>query len=164
MTITLVTGANKGIGFETARQLATLGHHVIMAGRDAARIAAAAEALKTEGLTVEALVLDVTDAASIAAAHDHIAQTHGVLDVLVNNAGVMRDGTVKVDVAQVADWRATFDTNVFGMVALTTALIPLLRQSTAGRIVNVSSILGSARLNGDPNSPFWRLHHDVHGL
>lgn len=154
MTITLVTGANKGIGFETARQLATLGHHVILAGRDEQRVKSAADVLKAEGLTVEPLVLDVTNATSIAAAHDHIKKTHGVLDVLVNNAGVMRDGTVRVDTAQVEDWRTTFDTNVFGIVALTTALIPLLRQSSAGRIVNVSSILGSAQLNGDANSPF----------
>lgn len=154
--IALVTGANKGIGLETVRQLAREGVHVILASRDGPKGAAAAAKLKGEGLAVEAITLDVTDAASIAAAVKAVGAQHGRLDILINNAGVaMQDGTQKVSEQKLDTWRRTFDTNVFGLIAVTQAFMPLLEKSSAGRIVNLSSILGSVTLHADPKSPIY---------
>lgn len=154
--IALVTGATRGIGFETVRQLASHGVHVLLAGRDSSRAVAAALRLQGEGLNVEAIELDVVDAASIAAAAKLVEAKHGHLDILVNNAGVLADDAQKKPSEQsLATWRKTFDTNVFGLVAVTQAFLPLLRKSDAGRIVNVSSILGSITLHSDPKSPIY---------
>ncbi len=154
--IALITGAAKGIGFETARQLAQTGVHVIVAARSQAKADEAAAALKAEGLTVEALALEVTDAASIAAAVTSVTARHGRLDILINNAGVMQDdGSKKVSEQSLAVWHSTFDTNVFGVIAVTQAFLPLLHKSAAGRIVNLSSILGSNTLHSIPGSPIY---------
>jgi NAD(P)-dependent dehydrogenase (short-subunit alcohol dehydrogenase family) len=154
--IALVTGANKGIGFETARQLAQAGIHVILASRDGAKGAAAVQKLKAEGLDVEALTLDVNESASIEAAVKSVASKHGRLDILINNAGVgIADGSKKVSEQKMDTWRRTFDTNVFGLIAVTQAFLPLLEKSDAGRIVNLSSILGSITLHSDPKSPIY---------
>jgi NAD(P)-dependent dehydrogenase (short-subunit alcohol dehydrogenase family) len=154
--IALVTGATRGIGFETVRQLAQQGVHVILAGRDQAKAVAAALELQSHGLGVEAIALDVTDANSIAAAARQVEAKHGHLDILVNNAGVLADDAQKKPSEQSLDtWRKTFDTNVFGLIAVTQAFLPLLRKSDAGRIVNVSSILGSIALHNDPKSPIY---------
>ena len=154
--IALVTGATRGIGFETVRQLAQQGLHVILAGRDQAKAVAAALELQSHGLDVEAIALDVTDANSIAAAARQVEAKHGHLDILVNNAGVLADDAQKKPSEQSLDtWRKTFDTNVFGLIAVTQAFLPLLRKSDAGRIVNVSSILGSIALHNDPKSPIY---------
>ena len=154
--IALVTGATRGIGFETVRQLAQQGVHVILAGRDQAKAVAAALELQSLGLDVEAIALDVTDAGSIAGAVRQVEAKHGHLDILVNNAGVLADDAQKKPSEQsLATWRKTFDTNVFGLVAVTQAFLPLLKKSSAGRIVNVSSILGSITLHNDPNSPIY---------
>lgn len=154
--IALVTGATRGIGLETVRQLAANGIHTFLAGRDAERTEHAARSLQDEGLPVEAIVLDVTDADSIAAAATRVREAHGRLDILVNNAGVLLDDDSLLPSAQTIDaWRRTFDTNVFGLVATTRAFLPLLRTSPAGRIVNVSSILGSLALHADPASPIY---------
>jgi NAD(P)-dependent dehydrogenase (short-subunit alcohol dehydrogenase family) len=152
--IALVTGATRGIGFETVRQLAAAGVHTLLAGRDRAKAVDAALKLQAEGLPVEAIVLDVTDAEGIAAAAAAVAEKHGRLDILVNNAGIIADAADTAPSAQsLATWRETFDTNVFGVVAVTQAFLPLLRKSPAGRIVNVSSALGSLALHGDPSQP-----------
>ena len=154
--IALVTGATRGIGLETVRQLAQAGVHTLLAGRDGARASEAALNLQRDGLPVEAITLDVTDAASIAAAVQAVEQRHGRLDILVNNAGIMRDDVTKPPSQQSADaWRSTFDTNVFGLVETTNAFLPLLRNSPAGRIVNVSSLLGSLAAHSDPASPIY---------
>ena len=151
--IALVTGATRGIGLETVRQLAQAGVHVLLAGRDLARATAAAAALKGDGLPVEAIALDVTDPASIAAAVEEVAQRHGRLDILVNNAGILVDEPGKgVSGQSLATWRTTFDTNLFGLVETTQAFLPLLRKSGAGRIVNVSSLLGSLSEHQNPAS------------
>jgi len=154
--VALVTGATRGIGFETARQLATEGVHVLLAGRDRGKAVEAALKLQAEGLPVEAIALDVTREDSIAAAADEVARKHGRLDILVNNAGIARDDAQRKPSEQtLAVWRETFDTNVFGVIAVTQAFLPLLRKSSAGRIVNVSSILGSLALHSDPASPIY---------
>lgn len=156
--IALITGANKGIGFETARQLAQAGMHVILAGRQFSAAQAAAASLQHAGLAAEPIALDVTDSASIAAAVRTIEARHGRLDVLVNNAGVMQDAFDKSPSQQSqAVWRATFDTNVFGLVAVTNAFLPLLASAGGARIVNVSSVLGSMAANIDPASDFYHF-------
>ena len=154
--IALITGANKGIGFETARQLGQQQITVLLGARDAAKGEAAAAKLRAEGLDARALELDVTVSASIQRAADKVAQEFGRLDILVNNAGVMTDDqTKKVSEQSLSAWRTTFETNVFGVVAMTQAFLPLLRKSEAGRIVNLSSILGSNALHSDPQSPIY---------
>jgi NAD(P)-dependent dehydrogenase (short-subunit alcohol dehydrogenase family) len=154
--IALVTGATRGIGRETVRQLAQAGVHVLLAGRDRAKAVAAALELQADGLPVEAIALDVTDAASIAAAAADVARRHGRLDILVNNAGILVDDpALKVSGQTLDTWRATFDTNVFGLIAVTQAFLPLLHKSASARIVNVSSLLGSVALHGDPASPIY---------
>ncbi|TLY52548.1 MAG: SDR family oxidoreductase, partial [Gammaproteobacteria bacterium] len=154
--IALVTGATRGIGLETARQLAQSGVHVILAGRDHAKASSAAETLRQQGLKVEPLALDVADDASIAGAAAAVEAKYGRLDILVNNAGIMVDDMSKTPSQQpLANWRKTFDTNVFGLIAATQAFLPLLQKAPAGRIVNVSSLLGSITHHADPASPIY---------
>jgi NAD(P)-dependent dehydrogenase (short-subunit alcohol dehydrogenase family) len=156
--IALVTGATRGIGLETVRQLAQNNVHVLLAGRDRAKATEAALKLQAEGLPVSAIALDVNDAGSIAAAAKDVEAKHGRLDILVNNAGVLLDDVAKKSSEQSLEaWRQTFDTNVFAVVAVTQAFLPLLRKSDAGRIVNVSSILGSLTLHSDPNSGIYNF-------
>ena len=154
--IALITGANKGIGLETARQLGGLGITVLLGARDAQRGASAVAQLKREGVAVRAVALTVTDAASITAAAAWVEKEFGHLDILVNNAGVLDYATETGPgaVAQ-ASLRATFDTNFFGLIAVTQAFLPLLKKSPAGRIVNLSSILGSIAEHADANSPIY---------
>lgn len=154
--IALVTGATRGIGFETCRQLAQAGVRVLLAGRSSASAGKAADQLDSEGLPVEPVTLDVTNASQIAAVAADIRSRFGHLDILVNNAGVLLDDVaLKPSEQTLACWRETFDTNVFAVVALTQALLPLLRGAPAGRIVNVSSQLGSFGLHTDPASPIY---------
>lgn len=151
--IALVTGATRGIGLETVRQLAETGVHVLLAGRNRDKAVEAALQLQRQGLLVEAIALDVTDSASIAAAAQEIERRHGKLDILVNNAGIMADDADKgVSGQSIATWRKTFDTNLFGVIETTQALLPLIRKSDAGRIVNVSSLLGSISEHQNPES------------
>ena len=153
-TIALVTGANKGIGFETARQLGKRGIHVILAARDAARGAEAVKKLTAEGVSAAALALEVTDAKSVVAAVKEVERRHGHLDILINNAGIL-DYAVETGPTSttVETFRRVFETNFFGLVAVTQAFLPLLRKSAAGRIVNLTSILGSMSEHADRNSP-----------
>lgn len=154
--IILITGANKGIGFETARQLASAGHHVILAARDPDKGAAAVAKLAAEGLRAEAIELDVTSDASIARAVAQVSERHGKLDTLINNAGVAIEGWgTTASQTPIAQWHTIFATNVFAVAAVTQAFLPLLHKSDAGRIVNVSSILGSITLHADPASPIY---------
>ncbi len=154
--IALVTGANKGIGLETARQLAQQNMTVLVGARDAAKGEEAVAELKKEGLEARALEIDVNDSASIKKAAAQVEKEFGHLDILVNNAGVMLDDDEKkVSEQTLETWRKTFDTNVFGLIETTQAFLPLLRQSEAGRIVNLSSILGSITLHAKPGSPVY---------
>ncbi len=151
--IALVTGANKGIGFEIARQLGTQGLTVLAGVRDRARGEAAVQKLRAEDIDAIAIQLDVTDQSSIDAAAAYIDQTYGKLDILVNNAGIsVREGGTPPSTLAIEDLRKTFETNFFGVFAVTKALLPLLRRAEAGRIVNLSSPMGSLGIHSDPGS------------
>ena len=156
MGVVLISGANKGLGFETARQLGKMGYKVLLGSRDAEKGKTAAEQLRSEGLDVVAVKLDVTSQADIDAVALLIDEEFGgVLDVLVNNAGQMVEKSWTNNVTselKVEDIRSTYETNVLAPFALTKALLPALKRSKAGRIVNVSSILGSVSLQGTKGS------------
>lgn len=153
MTTTLITGANKGLGYETARQLIAAGHTVYLGCRDRQRGQSAAERLGARFVQ-----LDVTDDESVSAAATFIGKNGG-MDVLVNNAGVEGRGehnSIISAAAVTADMvREVFDTNVFGVVRVTHAFLPLLQRSPAPVVVNVSSSLGSLNLAGSPESPTY---------
>lgn len=163
--VALVTGANKGIGLGAAEQLSALGMTVLIGARDRQRGEEAAAALRAAGGDAHALVLDVTDPAAVQEAARQIEERFGRLDVLVNNAGITGSGQVSpadahnqvpssVDLDMV---RAVFETNVFGVITVTNAVLPLLRRSPAPRIVNVSSHAASLAITSDPDGPFAAL-------
>jgi NAD(P)-dependent dehydrogenase (short-subunit alcohol dehydrogenase family) len=148
--IALVTGSNKGLGFETGRQLAQRGILVLMSARSATRGTAAVRKLQEEGLPVEFIRLDVTKAEQIRDAAAMISRQFKKLDILVNNAGASfgeDDSPNSTATIVPRDLRRTFDVNFFGLVELTQKLLPLIRKSDAGRIVNVSSIMGSLAIH-----------------
>ena len=153
--IALVTGGNKGIGLEIARQLAQAGVHVVIGARDEGRGRAAADDLASQGLDVRSVRLDLDDEGSIAAAAVAIAATHGRLDILVNNAGIFDTADGPPSTASLAAVRKAMETNFIGALAVTQAMLPLLRAAPAARIVNLASSLGSLTLNGDPGSTYY---------
>lgn len=187
--VALITGANKGIGYEIARGLASDGITVLLGARDAERGSSAAKQLSASGLDVEFVRLDVTDPEVVAEAARTIEASYGQLDVLVNNAGISRPdavagisrphgtagisrpdgaaGSEPVGVIDPSTWlpsgasvdamRAVFDVNVFGIVTVTNAMLPLLRRADAARIVNVTSEVGSFALTLDSSSPYWGM-------
>ncbi|MBV9507772.1 MAG: SDR family oxidoreductase [Acidobacteriia bacterium] len=150
--IALVTGANKGIGYEIARGLAKQGMTVILGCRDQGRGEQAAARLTKEGHEVRPVTLDVTRPETIASAASEIDSSYGKLDVLVNNAGIAMEWQSKPSNVPLASVRQVYETNLFGVIALTQAMVPLLLRSPAARVVNVSSSLGSLCLTSDPNS------------
>jgi NAD(P)-dependent dehydrogenase (short-subunit alcohol dehydrogenase family) len=153
-TIALITGANKGIGFETARLLGTRGMTVLAGARDESRGLEAERALRDGGADAWFVPLDVTDEKSVRQAAQWIDSEYGVLDILVNNAGIaLGDGTGQPSQTTIATMRAVYETNVFGVVAVTNAMLPLLRRAPAGRVVNVSSEVGSITSMTDPAGP-----------
>ncbi|HLI85086.1 MAG TPA: SDR family oxidoreductase [Bryobacteraceae bacterium] len=155
--VALVTGANKGIGYEIARGLAGKGMRVLLACRDLARAEAAAAKLKQERLNVFPVLLDVTRRETIASAAADVEKSYGKLDVLVNNAGIAREWGSKPSNTDIATVREIYDTNLFGAIAMIQTMLPLLLRSEAGRIVNVSSSLGSLQLTSDPSSPMSQV-------
>lgn len=155
-TIALITGANKGIGLETARQLGKRGIHVIIGARDAKRGADAAKQLSAEGISAASVALEVTDENSVFAAVKEIERRHGHLDILINNAGILDYAAdTGPTTTSVSHFKKSFETNFFGLVRVTQAFLPLLRKSTGGRIVNLTSILGSIAEHADKNSPIY---------
>ncbi|MGW1817427.1 SDR family NAD(P)-dependent oxidoreductase [Streptomyces sp. NPDC002125] len=163
--VALVTGANKGIGRGVAEQLAALGMTVVIGARDPLRGEEAAAAVRAAGGDAHAVTLDVTDRATVQEAARQVEERFGRLDVLINNAGITGSGQVSpedahdqvpssVDLDMV---RAVFDTNVLGVIAVTNAMLPLLRRSPAPRVVNVSSHAASLTLTSDPDGPFAAL-------
>ena len=157
-TIALITGANKGIGFETARLLGGRGMTVLAGARDEARGKEAERVLRDGGADARFVPLDVTDEQSVRQAAAWIDGEYGVLDVLVNNAGIARgDGGGLPSETTLGTLRAVYETNVFGVVAVTNALLPLLRRAPAARIVNVSSEVGSIASMTDPDGPMAEM-------
>ena len=154
--IALITGANKGIGFETARQLGKQGITVLIGARDSDRGNAAAMKLKGEGIDAHFVLLDVTSQETITAAAEHIKKEFGRLDILVNNAGLL-DYAAEATPSTISPetLRRTFDLNFFGLIEVTQAMLPLIRLSPAGRIVNLTSLLASLAEHADKNSPIY---------
>ena len=161
-SIALVTGANQGIGFQVAKELVVNGFIVFVGARDIEKGKTAAASI---GPNAHPLQLDVTDQSSIAAAAATIREMYGRVDLLINNAAISHAGKPgrtleemlsdgRASIASLDEVRAVFETNVFGVIAVTQAMIPLLKQSPAGRIVNVSSGVGSLTINSDPEFPY----------
>jgi NAD(P)-dependent dehydrogenase (short-subunit alcohol dehydrogenase family) len=154
--VALVTGANRGIGLETCRQLAALGATVVLSARTLHKAEPAARSLPG---TIVPLALDVADSSHIAAAAQFLQSRFGRLDILVNNAGILIEpgGWSQNNSPSVSPQilRRTFDVNFFGLIELTQALLPLLKKAPAARIVNLTSILGSLTLHADPASPIY---------
>ena len=160
--VALITGASKGLGFETAYQLGVKGYAVIVAARTQQKSNETAEKLKSKGVHAVGMQLDVVNDNDVDNLSKSINEHFGKLDVLVNNAGVQLDfpgfmpgnstETVSMDIL-----KQTFEINYFAPIALTQKLLPLLKKSNAGRIVNVSSIMGSLTLHADLNSPIYGI-------
>nr|ARD70866.1 Short-chain dehydrogenase/reductase [Micromonospora echinospora] len=156
--IALITGANKGIGYEIARQMGERGYVVLVGARDEVRGKQAVESLSARGVEAVRLRIDVTDETSVVDAAAEIERRYGRLDVLVNNAGIAGGSTGAPSTVSAADLRQVYETNVLGVVSVTNAMLPLLRRAEAARIVNMSSHLGSLTLNSAPDSPFAGLN------
>ena len=157
-SIALITGANKGIGLETARQLGARGMTVLAGARDEARGLAAERALREAlrgGADARFVPLDVTDSKSVQQAAEWIDKEYSRLDILINNAGIARGQLPSA--TDLDEMREVYETNVFGVIMVTNAMLPLLRRAPAARIVNVSSEVGSITSMTDPASPLAQM-------
>ena len=158
MKTALITGANKSIGFEAARQLLQNGYYVYLGSRDLQRGQQAVDQLQAEGFSqVEPIQIDVVDSAAVAAARETLGQKTKVLDVLINNAGILGEPSQPALTSSVSMIKEVFETNVFGVITVTQAFIDLLRQSPEPRIVNVTSGLGSLTLHNDPSWKYYAV-------
>jgi NAD(P)-dependent dehydrogenase (short-subunit alcohol dehydrogenase family) len=154
--VAFISGANRGIGFETARQLGQKGVTVIVSARTLQEAKEAAGKLTSENIEAYGVVLDVTKEADRKAAAAFAAEKFGKLDILINNAGIGGEGGLlnahTIETTE-SEFQAVFNTNLYSVIAVTREFLPLLKKSAAGRIVNLSSILGSLTLQAMPNSP-----------
>jgi NAD(P)-dependent dehydrogenase (short-subunit alcohol dehydrogenase family) len=154
----LITGANKGIGLETARQLANAGYHIFLGCRDKKRGDEAVSLLHSEGLTdVELILIDVVNEQSVQQAHDEVAKRIDYLDVLINNAGIPGDFPQPATNTPDETFKQVFEVNLFSVARVVRVFVPLMQNAPNPRIVNVTSDLGSLTLHSDPT---WR-HYDV---
>lgn len=154
--IALITGGNRGIGFETAKKLAEQGIKVVIGVRDQHKGAQAVAALKALGADADYVLYDASQADAAQKVTQSLESRYGKLDILVNNAGILKEDLIGQNNTLTVDQdtlKTTFEANFFAVIALTQALLPLLQRSPAGRIVNLSSILGSQTLHSTPNSP-----------
>lgn len=164
MKTVLITGANKSIGFETARQLAQKGYFIYLGSRDITRGTEAAQQLKQEGLqNVEAIAIDVCDKNSIAAAKNVIEARSGSLDVLINNAGILGSMPQTASGMSTDEIRKVYDTNFFGTIDVTQAFLPLLEKADVPVIVNVTSGLGSLTLHSNPDWKYYDYKTAAYG-
>jgi NAD(P)-dependent dehydrogenase (short-subunit alcohol dehydrogenase family) len=152
--VALITGANKGIGFEVARQIGHTGTTILVGARDPRVGQDAVAKLTAEGVRAQFIAVDLNDHSTIRAAARSIDEEFGHLDILVNNAGVITQGDGPPSTGSLDAIETTFRTNFFGTIAVTQAMLPLLRKAASARIVNVSTSLGSLTQNGDPNYTF----------
>ena len=158
--IALVTGANKGIGFETAKQLAQHNIKVLLGARNETEGKKAEAALREASLDVTFVKLDISNPADIDNVRKYIESEYGVLDILINNAAVFLDGAWfgnNTETVPIQTLRDTFDINYFGTVELTQALLPAIKKSKAGRIVNISSLSGSFGVHLDKEHWLYAL-------
>ncbi|MBZ6384314.1 MULTISPECIES: SDR family oxidoreductase [Pantoea] len=153
----LITGANKSIGFETARQMGRLGYRIWLGCRDEARGQSAVASLAAQGVDVRLLIIDVTDMATIQAAAQRVLKEEGTLDILINNAGISGNYPVAPSEQSIRDIETIYDTNVLGAIRVTQAFLPLLKAAAGASVVMVSSGLGSLTWVSDPNHPFSRV-------
>lgn len=155
--VALVTGGGRGLGLATARRLGRTGAKPIIGARDAASGGRAVDDLRSEGIDAELVELDVDSIASVRAAAEQLDSRHGRLDILVNNAGILPEATEDTgdDPVDHNLFRRTFETNLFGAVSVVQELLPLLRRSEGGRIVNVSTTMGSLADQLNPESPYY---------
>lgn len=154
----LITGANRSIGFEAARQLLNLGYYIYLGSRDQQKGQEAVDTLKAEGLdNVEVLQIDTSDAQSVTAAFEELQHRTDVLDVLINNAGILGGYDQKASEVSLETVREVYETNFFGVINVTQTFLPLLRESVEPRIVNVTSGLGSLTLHSDPNWKYYQV-------
>lgn len=154
--VALITGGNRGIGFETAKALGQQGVHIMIASRDFAKGQAAVEALQAMGIQAETIHYDTNQEETLESVYQHIESRYGELDILINNAGMLAEdliGKNSSSSVSLATLQQTFHTNLFAVVALTQKLLPLIMKSVAGRIVNLSSIVGSLTIQSMENSP-----------
>ncbi|AKU16459.1 SDR family NAD(P)-dependent oxidoreductase [Luteipulveratus mongoliensis] len=158
-SIALVTGANRGLGQATAVELARQGHLVVIGGRNPAAAACAAEAIRADGWSAESVELDVTSRETVLAAAKELQTRHGRVDVLINNAGVLPEIAAggEHDLVDLDALEQTFAVNVIGAAVVLEAFLPLVTQSDAGRIINVSSRMGSMADQLDPESPYYGM-------
>lgn len=153
----LITGANKSIGFETARQMGLLGYRIWLGSRDEERGRSAAASLAAEGIDARPLTIDVTDMESIQAAAQRVLEEEGQLDILINNAGISGDYPVAPSAQSISDIKAVYDTNVFGAIRVTQAFLPLLKSAAGASVIMVSSGLASLEWVSDVNHPYSRV-------
>lgn len=150
----LITGANKSIGFETARQLGLLGYKVWLGSRDEKRGQSAVDTLAAEGIEIRLVVIDVTEMKSIQDAAQRVLKEDGKLDILINNAGIAGIQPIAPSVQNIHNIMEVYDTNVFGAIRVTQTFIPLLKAAAEAKIIMVSSGLGSLEWVSDPDHPY----------
>jgi NAD(P)-dependent dehydrogenase (short-subunit alcohol dehydrogenase family) len=162
MKTVLITGANKSIGFETARQLLQKGYYIYLGSRNLENGLEAVEKLKAEGFDeLETIQIDISDDESVKAARAEIGKKTEVLDVLINNAGIL-GGMAQTTNTDVAVFKQVFDTNLFGVISVTQAFMDLLQKSAQPRIVNVTSGLASLTLHNDPTWKYYNVKAAVY--
>ncbi|WP_428943981.1 SDR family oxidoreductase [Pantoea sp. FN060301] len=153
----VITGANKSIGFETARQMGLRGYRIWLGSRDNDRGASAVASLQAEGIDARLLVVDITDNDSVLAAAERIMKEDGKLDILINNAGISGAQPIAPGSQSISDIKSVYETNVFGTIRMTQAFLPLLKATSEAKIIMVSSGLGSLSWVSDLTHPYARV-------